>query len=246
MRNSNPALSDKVFSRTGSLEVMTLPGTVNKCLILIAIVIAVAFATWSHLYSTDALGKVVGVPMWYYAGIVLALITSLVIIFKPTLAPLLSPFYAVLEGLTLGLLSLYFESRYPGVVVMALLGTLCVFVALLLIYRLKLIKPTENFKLGVVAATGGIFFIYLASLVMNFFGHTMPYLHESSPMGIAISVIFVIVASLNLVLDFDFIERGVDRGAPKYMEWYAAFGLLITLVWIYIELLRLFAKLNDD
>ncbi len=246
MRNNNPALSDKIFSSASNGSVMTLGGTVNKCLILLAIVIATAYATWSHLYATDALGKVVGFPKWYYAGIVLALITSLVIIFKPNLAPILSPFYAVLEGLTLGLFSLSFESQYPGVVILALTGTLCVFIALLGVYRLKLIKPTENFKLGVIAATGGIFFIYLASFVMQYFGMTMPYLHESGPIGIGLSVVFVVLASLNLVLDFDFIERGVDRGAPKYMEWYAAFGLLITLIWIYIELLRLIAKLQEE
>jgi len=222
---------------------MTLAGAVNKSFILLAIVVASGFFIWNQLY--DPVTGYQEIPGWYYGSIALAFITSLFIIFKPNMAPLLSPFYAVLEGLSLGVLSLYFESLYSGIVMQAMLGTVCVFAALLIAYRLKIIKPTENFKLGVFAATLGIAFIYLASFIMHFFNMEMPYLHESSPMGIVVSLVFVSVASLNLVLDFDFIERGVLNKAPKHMEWYAAFGLLITVVWIYVEMLKLIAKSRD-
>ena len=222
---------------------MTLSGAVNKSFILLAIVFAAGFATWSHFY--EVIKGQQQIPSWYYGSVALAFIVTLVIIFKPKLAPVLSPFYAALEGLVLGLLSLYFESMYPGIVMQAMLGTLCVFTALLFAYKSRIIKPTENFKLGVFAATLGIMFIYLISFILPFFGMEMPYLHESGPMGIFVSVVFVSVAALNLVLDFDFIERGVLARAPKHMEWYAAFGLLITIVWIYVEILRLIAKSRD-
>ena len=155
------------------------------------------------------------------------------------------PMYAVLEGLLLGGLSAMFEVRFPGIVSQAVFATFGTLFGLLFAYKTGIIKATENFKLGVFAATGGIAIVYLISFVMSFFGTRIPYIHESGLIGIGFSVFVVIVAALNLVLDFDFIEQGAESGAPKYMEWYAAFGLLITLVWLYIEMLRLLSKVRS-
>jgi uncharacterized YccA/Bax inhibitor family protein len=138
-----------------------------------------------------------------------------------------------------------FEQRFPGLVIQAVGLTFGTLAALLLAYRSGLIRATENFRLGVVAATGGIAILYLVNIVMGFFGHSMPFIHESSWVGIAFSGFVVVVAALNLVLDFDMVEQGVQQGAPKYMEWYAAFGLLVTLVWLYLEILRLLSKLQS-
>jgi uncharacterized YccA/Bax inhibitor family protein len=155
-----------------------------------------------------------------------------------------APLYAVLEGLFLGGISALYELKFQGIVIQAVALTFGTLAALLLAYKSRLIKVTENFKLGVVAATGGIALVYLISIGLGFFGIRMPYLHDSGPIGIGISVFIVIVAALNLVLDFDFIEQGAAQGAPKYMEWYAAFGLLVTLIWLYLEILRLLAKVR--
>jgi uncharacterized YccA/Bax inhibitor family protein len=174
-------------------------------------------------------------------GFILALIT----IFAKKAAPVTAPIYAVLEGLFLGGLSAIFEARFPGIAAQAVFATFGTLLGLLLAYRSGLIKATENFKLGVFAATAGIALLYLVSFVMGFFGKSIPMIHEATPIGIAFSVFVVIIAALNLVLDFDFIENGVRFGAPKYMEWYAAFGLLITLVWLYLEILRLLSKVRS-
>ena len=138
-----------------------------------------------------------------------------------------------------------FEMRFPGIVMQAVGLTFGTLAALLVAYRSGLIRATENFKLGVVAATGGIALLYLANIVMGFFGKSMPFIHDSGWLGIGFSAVVVVIAALNLVLDFDFIENGVEQGAPKYMEWYAAFGLLVTLIWLYLEILRLLSKLQS-
>jgi uncharacterized YccA/Bax inhibitor family protein len=166
----------------------------------------------------------------------------IVIIFKKTWAPFLTPIYALLQGLTLGAISAFFEFRYPGIALQAVLCTMGTFIALLMAYQSRLIKATENFKLGVVAATGGIAIVYLIDLVLRFWGMEVPLIHESGTWGIVVSLFIVVIAALNLVLEFDFIEQGSNSGAPKYMEWYAAFGLLVTLIWLYLEMLKLLAK----
>ena len=145
----------------------------------------------------------------------------------------------------MGAISAMFESMYPGIALQAIFLTLTILFSLLLAYKSGLIKVTENFRLGVVAATGGIFLVYLFSMIGNMFGFNMPYIHESGLMGIGFSVFVIVIASLNLVLDFDFIEHGAENNAPKYMEWYAAFGLLVTLIWLYVEILRLLAKMRE-
>jgi uncharacterized YccA/Bax inhibitor family protein len=169
----------------------------------------------------------------------------MVTIFKKEWSPVLAPAYALVEGLFLGALSAFFEARFPGIVIQAVMLTFGTLFALLFAYRSGLIKATENFKLGVAAATGGIFLIYVASFLLGLFGIKVPYIHESGIIGIGFSLFVVVIAALNLVLDFDFIESGVEAGAPKYMEWFGAFGLMVTLVWLYVEFLRLLAKLRD-
>jgi len=167
-----------------------------------------------------------------------------VTVFKPKASPYTAPLYAVLEGLLLGGVSALYNARFAGLPLQAVTLTFGVFAALLLVYRTGIVRVTQNFRLGVFAATGGIAIMYLLSFVLRLFGVQMAFLHDSSPLSIGISLVVVVVAALNLVLDFDFIERGVERGAPRFMEWYAAFGLLVTLVWLYLEILRLLGKLQ--
>jgi len=178
-------------------------------------------------------------------GLIGGLILALITIFKPSASPYTAPAYAACEGLLLGAISAAFEKAYPGIVVQAVGLTFGTLAALLLAYTSRLIKPTENFKLGIVAATGGIMLLYLASFILGLFGIPIGFIHSSGPIGIGFSVVVVIIAALNLVLDFDFIETGVERGAPKYMEWYGGFALLVTLIWLYLEILRLLAKLRE-
>ena len=174
-------------------------------------------------------------------GFVLALITA----FKKPWAPITAPLYAAVEGVFIGALSAIFEARFPGIVIQAVGLTFGTMAALLLAYRSGLIKVTERFKLGVFAATGGVVLLYLANFAMGFFGHSIGFVNGSSGIGIAFSAVVVVIAALNLVLDFDLIETGVNAGAPKYMEWYGAFALVVTLVWLYLELLRLLSKVQS-
>ena len=247
MRTANPALTQSVF--TGSLsstgaDRMTITGTVNRTGFLVLLVVAAAWFSWRE--SLPAPGSTQLAPNPYMLiGLIGGFILAMITIFKKTWAPITSPMYAVLEGLLLGGLSAIFEVRFPGIVSQAVFATFGTLFGLLFAYKTGIIKATENFKLGVFAATGGIAIVYLISFVMSFFGTRIPYIHESGLIGIGFSVFVVIVAALNLVLDFDFIEQGAESGAPKYMEWYAAFGLLITLVWLYIEMLRLLSKVRS-
>ena len=196
-----------------------------------------------YVWGRAASGDVPTLLIW--GGILGGLVVALVTAFKQTWAPITTPLYAALEGLALGGISFFFEQAYPGIVAQAVFLTFGTLAALLLAFRSGLIKATENFKLGVFAATGGIGLVYLASFVLGIFGISIPLVHSSGMFGILFSVFVVVIAALNLVLDFDFIEEGAERGAPKYMEWYGAFGLLVTLVWLYLEILRLLAKLQS-
>ena len=243
MRTSNPVLNDKAFEREHAfpgVAPMTIGGTVNKSAMLLGLVIVPAVYTWTLFFANPENPS--AVFPWMLGGLVAGLVLALVTVFKHTWSPITAPLYAIAEGLLLGGLSAIFEQRYKGIVVQAVGLTFGVLFALLMAYKSGIIKATENFKLGVVAATGGIALLYLVSMGMSFFGMQMPYIHESGPIGIGFSVFVVIIAALNLVLDFDFIEKGAERGAPKYMEWYAAFGLMVTLIWLYLEILRLLAK----
>ncbi len=220
-------------------EVMTVSGTVNKT----ALALLLLFITASFVWNQATAGAPVG--LWIGVGVIGGLITALITVFKRTWAPITTPAYAALEGLALGGISAMFEANYPGIVSQAVFLTFGTLGALLLAYRSGLIKATENFKLGIVAATGGIFFVYMIGFILSLFGSGIPLIHSSGTFGILFSVFVVVIAALNLVLDFDFIEEGAEQGAPKYMEWYATFGLMVTLIWLYLEILRLLAKLQS-
>lgn len=245
MRTSNPALNEKAFSSVstyGYEQPMTVDGTVNKTSILLILVIASAYITWNMFLQTNSFASVSLITM--AAGIV-GFITGLITIFKKEFSPVTAPIYACAEGLMLGGISAHFESTYPGIVTQAVMLTFGTLGGLLLAYKSRLIRATENFKLGVFAATAGIGIVYLISFVMSFFGKSIPMIHSSGTIGIAFSLFVVVIAALNLVLDFDFIENAAEQGVPKYMEWYASFGLIVTLVWLYLEILRLLAKMNS-
>ena len=249
MRSGNPALKDSTFLDlgtgsvvSGAQDAMSLNGTVNKTAFLLVLTLAGAMYTWSLFFSSNGTANLM--PYVLVGGLG-GFVVSLVTIFKKTWAPVTAPLYAALEGLFIGAISAVFELKFPGIVMQAVGLTFGTLAALLMAYRSGLIKATENFKLGVVAATGGIALLYLVNIVMGFFGKSMPFIHDSGLMGIAFSGFVVVIAALNLVLDFDFIESGVEQRAPKYMEWYAAFGLLVTLVWLYLDILRLLSKLQS-
>lgn len=220
---------------------MTITGTVNKTAILLGLVILPALWIWDKTYGAENPAEYYS---WMIGGAIGGLILGLITVFKKTAAPITAPLYAACQGLFVGAISSFFERAYPGIVFQATFLTFGTLFALLLAYRSGLIRATENFKLGVAAATGGIFLIYLATWILGFFGVSVPFIHDSGWLGIGFSLFVVVIAALNLVLDFDFIENGVKAGAPKHMEWYAAFGLLVTLIWLYIEILKLLAKLR--
>ncbi|MDB2426412.1 Bax inhibitor-1/YccA family protein [Flavobacteriaceae bacterium] len=240
IKSGNPALSKKTFdnlkSKTG--EVMTLDGAVNKIATSLAVLLFAAYYTYTN-----------AVMNFVWVGSIGGFIVALVTIYKKEWAPVTVPIYAVLEGLALGGISkLYAEMFEPGIVPQAISLTLGILIALLFAYKTKIIKVTENFKLGVFAATMGLLIVYLISYFMSVFGGTgLPIMNpaNASVLSIGFSIFVIVIASLNLVMDFDFIEKGVENGAPKYMEWYSAFGLLVTLIWLYVEILRLLAKLSS-
>ena len=238
MRSGNPALTAKTFINIedASANRMTIEGTVNKTAMSLLLLMATASYTWTYPSSGLMFFGFIG-------GFIMALIT----IFKKKWAPYTVSGYALLEGLALGGISQIFETQYPGIVSQAVFLTFGILAALLFAYKTGLIKPTENFKLGVFAATGGIAIMYLISWIMSMFGEGISIMNTNniSLFSIGFSLFVVVIASLNLVLDFDFIEEGVENGAPKYMEWYGAFGLLVTLIWLYLEILRLLAKLQS-
>ena len=236
LRSGNPVLSKSTFLNTDSLsEKMTINGTVNKTAISLLLLVGTGYLTFTNLNPVILIFCGIG-------GFIIAIVT----VFKKEWAPITVPIYAILEGGLLGGVSYMYNSLYDGIVTNAIFLTVGILLSLLTAYRSGYIKPTENFKLGIFAATGGIAIVYLINFVMSFFGSGMGIMQidNASPMSIGFSVIVVIIAALNLVLDFDFIEEGAEKGAPKYMEWYGAFGLLVTLVWLYLEILRLLAKLS--
>ena len=237
LRSGNPVLSKKTFTNTiSSSDQMTIEGTVNKTAISLLLLVGTGYFTFDVISSFLLIGAGIG-------GFILALVT----IFKKEWAPITVPLYAILEGALLGGISYMYNASYNGIVTNAILLTVGILVSLLIAYRSGYIKATENFKLGIFAATGGIAIVYFVNFIMGFFGSGLGVMsiNNASPLSIGFSIVVVIIASLNLVLDFDFIEEGAEKGAPKYMEWYGAFGLLVTLIWLYLEILRLLAKLNS-
>ncbi len=251
MRTANPALNSKTFEGFGYVnpaESMTLMGTVHKTGLLLLFTLLSASWVWGKFFeavSVDPLSGVRAVTVWTMVGVFGGLIAAIITAFKKEWAGKTAPVYALLEGLFLGGISAMMEARFPGIVIQAVGLTFGTLFCLLLAYRSGLIKPTENFKLGIFAATGAIGVFYLITWILSFFHIGTGLVTGNSPLSIGISAFIVVIAALNLVLDFDFIEKGVEANSPKYMEWYAAFGLLVTLVWLYVEILRLLSKLRS-
>ena len=248
-KSSNPALGSSVLERVSSDvqgEKMTINGTVNKTGLLLLLVLLAATFTWRKFYGAfynTPEQAFATVQIWLIIGAIGGFVTAMVTVFKPTVSRISAPIYAVLEGLFLGGISAFFESMYPGLVMRAVALTFGVFMIMLGLYRSGRIRATGKFRIAVIAATGGIALVYLVSFILGLFGIHVGFLYGNSMLSIGISLLIVGVAALNLVLDFDFIEQGAAAEAPKYMEWYGAFGLMVTLVWLYIEILRLLSKI---
>jgi uncharacterized YccA/Bax inhibitor family protein len=235
-----------VFEKTITLpgaEAMTERGTLNKFFLLFLLVMGSASLTWKAFYDG------VNVMPWMFGSAILGFITAMVVIFKNQWAAYLTPVYALFEGVFLGAISATYNNVFaktaPGIVTQAVLLTFGAVIAMYLLYRFRIIKVTEKVRSVIFIATAGIAIFYVAAMVLRLFHIDIAFLHEGSMMGIGFSLFVIVIASLNLLLDFDMIEKGVAAGAPKYMEWYGAFGLLVTIVWLYLEILRLLGKLAD-
>ena len=234
-RSGNPAFT-RNFDNTGAVsqsERMTLDGAVNKTAILLSLCFGGAFIGWN-------------MPTLAMPGLIIGTILAFVTIFRnPAKAGTTAPFYAGFEGIALGGITVFAEAQYPGIGIQAIGLTFGILASLLFCYKSGIIKPTENFRLMIFSATMGIALLYLVSFIMSFFGSGIGFIHSNGMFGIGFSLFVVGIAALNLVLDFDFIEEGAEQGLPKYMEWYGAFSLMVTLVWLYIEILRLLMKLRS-
>ncbi len=242
-KSGNPTLKEKYFQNSlvvDQSEVMTERGTLNKFGLLFLLVMSTSIFTWNAFYQ----GK--NILPWIIGSAIFGFILALIICFTPRLAAYLVPVYGLVEGVFVGGISAYYNNAFaeqaPGIVMQAVGLTFGVVIAMYLLYRFRIIKATQKFKTIVFTATAGIAVFYLLTWILRMFGITMPFIHESSTIGIGISLVIVAIAALNLILDFDMIENGVAMGAPKYMEWYGAFGLLVTIVWLYLEILRLLSK----
>ncbi len=240
MNSSNPTLSVKAFSESvaGNDQPMTLQGAVNKCAILLALVCVPGFFIWQKVLSGSA-----SATPWVWGGVITGFVLCLITCLKREWSPVTAPLYAVAEGLALGGISAMYETQFNGIVMQAVLLTVGTLLAMLALYTMRIIQPTQKFMLGVFAATAGIALTYIIGMVLRLFGIEMGFLFGNGLFGIGFSIVVVIVAALNLIMDFATIEQGAQNRAPKYMEWYAAFGLLVTLVWLYLEILRLLSKL---
>jgi uncharacterized YccA/Bax inhibitor family protein len=241
MRSHNPALQEDKFTATrlDGGGTMTVQGTVNKTALLLVLALATATASW---VLGTAGGP--GVAGWALVASLAGLGVAIATIVRPRWSPITGPIYALVEGVVLGVVSMWFEASYEGIAIQAVALTFGVLGAMLVLYKTRVIKVTQRFRTGVLAATLAIAGLYLVAFLLGLFGVRVPFLYDASPLGILISLAIVVVAALNLVLDFDLIERGARSGAPAYMEWYAAFGLLVTLVWLYLEMLRLLGRLR--
>ncbi|MGK2948238.1 MAG: Bax inhibitor-1/YccA family protein [Acidimicrobiales bacterium] len=274
MRSSNPALSDKVFEKAhttsaateagwaaptpqqleeqynapayerpvaGGVDGMTVSGTIWATAALLVLLIGAGVFGWN---SVDATLDTVSFPGWLFPVMLGGLGVAILTIFKPELARFTGPVYALLQGAFVGAISAVYNTAYDGIVLQAVGLTIGVFAVMLFLFATRIIKVTDKLRMGIVAATGAIFLVYMVNIVLSFFDASVPFLHDTGPLGIGISLVIVGVAAFNLLLDFDFVERGVAAQLDRKMEWYAAFGLLVTIVWLYLELLRLLAKLQ--
>ncbi|MGH8145472.1 MAG: Bax inhibitor-1/YccA family protein [Rhodanobacteraceae bacterium] len=250
MRSSNPILRGKTFQSQATAtagEPMTVNGTIARTGLLLVLALITGSWTWHHFMLAFASGgaqaAMAAVSPYMWGGFIVGLVLALVTVFKPTWAAISAPLYAIAEGTALGAISALYNVQYHGIVLQALLASVGVLVLMLVLYRAGVIKVTNKFRTGVIAATGGIFLLYLVEWGLSAFtSYNIPFINGSGALGIGFSVLVVGLAALNLVLDFDLIERATEQRAPKYMEWYCAFALMVTLVWLYMELLRLLAK----
>lgn len=243
---ANPVFNDKAFQRADqrvqvSGEVMSVEGTINKTAFLLLLVAAGATWVWTRYFQS--LDPAVIMP-YLIVGLIGGLGAALVTIFLPAWARISAPVYAAAQGLALGAISAFYEQQLHGIVFQAIGLTFGVLAVMLLAYRSGLIKVTDRFRMIVVAATGAIALLYIVSIVLSFFSITIPFIHQGGTFGIIFSLVVVGIAAANLALDFDLIQRGVEHGAPKAMEWYAAFGVMVTLIWLYLEILRLLSKMR--
>jgi uncharacterized YccA/Bax inhibitor family protein len=242
-RTGNPGLNDRTFAglprASVAGEAMTLQGTINKAFLLLVVLLAAALWPWSQFFASADPASVAPAVL---TGLIGGLVFGLIISFRPTLAPYLSIPYAACEGLLIGGVSAVLEKRYPGIAIQAVGLTIGVMAALLLAYTMRIIRVTQRFRAIVVGGTGAIFLLYLVSAVLGLFHVNVSFLNDASPLSMGVSLVIIGFAALNLVLDFDLIETGVAQSAPRYMEWYAAFGTLVTLVWLYLEILRFLGK----
>jgi uncharacterized YccA/Bax inhibitor family protein len=249
--SSNPTLSEKIFSKSldqSTTEVMTVRGTMQKFGFLLLLVFAGAAYTWKLYYSF----KVPTMMTFFYIGMIGGMICAFATIFVPRLAKYLSPAYALLEGFLLGGLSAIindsFKAKYPNIIMEAVLLTFGVAFAVFLLYNFRIIQATNKFRAVIMSSMVGIVIFYLVDMVLGFFGINIPFMQfgDNSIIGIVVNLFVVVIAALSLVLNFDQIETGEKMGAPKYMEWYGAFGLLVTLVWLYLEILRLLSRFSNN
>jgi uncharacterized YccA/Bax inhibitor family protein len=243
MESSNPVLNEKTIRNfrdqvNDESGAMTVTGTINKTGILVLITMLTSAYSWTNAEAGGGLGFV-GI------GIVVTLILSLVIVFKKEWSPFLAPAYAACEGLIVGAISFYFNVRYPGIVFNAMVLTFGTLFGMVVLYHTGVLRATEQFKKIMFLAMIGIMCTYLVNLLMSVFASPMPFMHEGSPFGIIFSLVVVGVAALNFILDFDMIERSAQARMPKYMEWYGGFAVLVTVIWLYFEILRLLSKLNS-
>ncbi len=244
-RSGNPGLNDSTFTRVPRVgfgeQPMTVAGTVNKSFLLLVVMMVCALWPWSQASA----GNIQAVGGLVTLGAIGGFILALIISFKPTTAPYLAVPYAALEGVVLGAISAMFEARYPGIAIEAIGGTFAVSFVMLVLYRTRVIRVTDRLRAVVMGAMFGIVLLYVGAWILSFFHVVVPFINSGGPLGIAFSVFVIGVAAFMLTLDFDMIERGAAAGAPQYMEWYGAFGLMVTLVWMYVEMLRLLAKLQQ-
>jgi uncharacterized YccA/Bax inhibitor family protein len=237
-------MSGRIYEKAGTLSagssVMTINGTINKIGLMLLLVVAAAAYTWNMVMGADA-GRA---GTFAIAGAIGGFIVALITIFRPQSSAITAPIYAILEGLFLGAISAIINAKYPGIAFQAVLLTIGTLFTMLFLYRSGRIRATPRFRRGVMMATGAVFFAYLISWIMGLLGMPMGFMHSAGPLGIVINLVIIVIAALNLIMDFDFIEKGSQMGAPKYMEWYGAFGLMVTLIWLYIEFLRLLARFS--
>ncbi|MCB9196076.1 MAG: Bax inhibitor-1/YccA family protein [Flavobacteriales bacterium] len=241
-KSSNPVLGDRILDKdyvTVREETMTVDGAINKTLIFLAILMAAASIGYSLVLSGQF-------PLsLMYGGIFVAIGLAFFAYYKPKYVMYIGSAYCAIEGIVVGGLSAFYSILYPGIIVQALVLTSAVLAAMLFLYKAKIITVTQKFRSIIIMATAGIAIFYFIALIMGMFGISIPLLHSNGPIGIGFSLVVTALAALNLLLDFDFIEKGTEKGLPKYMEWYGAFGLIVTLIWLYLEILRLLSKLRD-